>query len=190
MPSKTDDRSVEEIYNSIKELRRKEMEPYMGEVDFSKLKEIIQPLRVGTLSGSVPIIKLNDDTAEAGKFLRAKLIKDRVGQKTREFVEKYKEVLTIPFIATAYPFGDEIQTIIFFPSPTGEIIFRDMEKGNYVERKSGKYVITVPVGLSINLKTRHTTPPYMPMAIIDWQTGDLEKDFQLNRKYVSQFLKQ
>lgn len=187
MPSKTDDRSVEEIYNSVKELRRKEMEPYTGEFDFSRVEPTIQPLRYG----NIPLIHLREHTAEAGKFLRAKLLKNRFGRKTRESVEKYTGVLTIPLAdELAYPFGDEIQTVIFFPSPTREIVFRDMEKGNYVERKSGKYVITVPVGLSINLKTKHTTPHYMPMAIIDWQTGDLEKDFQLNRKYVSQFLKQ
>jgi len=168
----------------VKDLRQRKTEACQGEFDFSKLRPQSEPLFVG----DVPLIEhMREDIAEAGKFLRAKLIRDRMGEKTIASVKDYAYALGIPEQYFFHPHPDEIKESVFFPLG-GRTLLRDFEKRRYVDEASGEYVLAVPLGLYLNFRARRGSRPDAPVALIDWGTGDLKIEFQLNQKYLSQFL--
>ena len=167
-------RELERIYDSVRHKKRKEMEPYLREFDFSKVD----------MNNETKFL-LPKGACEAGKFLRAMLITKRLGRETREAVEAYRNLLEIPYGKYGYPFGDEIFTALLFPSSSRRYFF-DVQKEEHVDGPSGRYVLTVPFGLLINLERRQELPDAL-VDVIDWGTGSVQKEFSLNKRYLSQF---
>lgn len=176
------------IYNSVKEIKQKEMEPYEREFDFSKLEKPHPNIQRMMLTSLTP---LSAELAEAGKFLRAGLIKSPRSRKTRNMLEAYIEILGIGNIAPYLDkraMADEIMTAIFFNNPKKSLDYDAVHER--FTNPSPEYRLTIPCGLYLNFKSKIANRPESPIPLIDWETNDYEKEFFLNRKYLSQFIKQ
>ena len=165
------------------------MEPYLGEFDFLKLEKPHPNTQRMILP---PVTPLTAELAEAGKFLRAGLIKSPRSKKTQMMQIAYREMLGIssmvPYLdERAKP--DEIMTAIFFNNPKKHLYY-DAKHEMYTPDRCEEYSLIIPCGLYLNFKSKTVNRPESPIPIVDWETHDFEREFYLNRKYLSQFLKQ
>jgi hypothetical protein len=167
----TDYRPVVQIFDARKRDQAMEMRPYLGEFDFSKLeKRGYKDLRMIYNTRKLP-----KDLAEAGKFLRACLIKDRHGRETEFAAKEYKDALGIPLLFE-YPVPDEIVAAIFFPGANLDNATIRIDETH----------LEIPRGLYFNF-TNNAIRAKKPISRIRWETGFPAKDDELNVMYYSQF---
>jgi hypothetical protein len=170
-----DYRPVKEIFNSLKEVKARELEPYLEEFDFSKLEKLDRPEQKKILV----FRKLPENLAEAGKFMRANLLNGE-SEKTRNAVYAFRNAIGI-LDSFEDPIPDEILTGVFFRGP--EI----GDNMNMIEYQGEK--LAVPKGFYFNFKSKFVYPPLAPIPTVGWNTKFPAKDIELNRMYFSQFKK-